>query len=76
MCRSDELTLKNLIDRAVQANPSIEIGSYPIWPPTDAQTKITFEAEDCLILRAAVEKFVSSLPENDLLRIIDGSSES
>ncbi len=70
MCRSDELTLKSLIDRAVQANPSVEIGSYPIWPPTDAQTKITFEAEDAASLRAAVDQFVSGLPKSDVLQII------
>ncbi len=71
MCRSDELALKSLIDRVVEANPAIEIGSYPIWPPTDAQTKVTFEAMDGTTLRAAVNEFVTSLPENDLLRIVE-----
>ena len=69
MCRSDELALKCLIDRTVQGNPNVEIGSYPLWPPADAQTKITFEGTDTGIVRAAVDQFVTSLPANDLLRI-------
>jgi molybdenum cofactor synthesis domain-containing protein len=75
MCRSDELTLKSLIDQTVRDNPDVEIGSYPLWPPTDAQTKITFEGTDTLILRTAVDEFVSSLPANDLLRVEDTSDE-
>ena len=71
MCRSDELTLKYLIDRAVEANPTIEIGSYPLWPSTDAQTKITFEGTNTETLRAAVDGFVASLPSDDLLSIAD-----
>ncbi len=73
MCRSDELTLKYLIDQTVHANPDVEIGSYPLWPPTDAQTKITFEGTNTQILRTAVDQFVSSLPANDLLRVDDTS---
>jgi len=76
VCRSDELRLKVLIDRAVLANPSIEIGSYPIWPPTEAQTKVTFEGLDGASLKAAVAQFVESLPGNDLLRIVEPSVES
>ena len=73
MCRSDELTLKCLIDRTVQANPDVEIGSYPLWPPTDAQTKITFEGTDTGILKAAVDGFVSNLPAGDLLGVVETS---
>jgi molybdenum cofactor synthesis domain-containing protein len=75
MCRSDELTLKSLIDQTVQANPAVEVGSYPLWPPTDAQTKVTFEGTDTLIVQAAVDQFVSSLPANDLLRVDDTSEK-
>lgn len=71
MCRSDELSLKCLIDRTVQANPNVEIGSYPLWSSTDAQTKITFEGTDTETLKAAVDGFVASLPAEDLLSIVD-----
>jgi len=74
LCRSNELSLKHLIDCTVRANTTVEIGSYPIWPPTDAQTKITFEAIDSVSLKAAVKEFVSNLPENDLLRISEDST--
>jgi len=73
MCRSDELTLKSLIDQTVHANPAVEIGSYPLWPPTDAQTKITFEGTEPLILRTAVDQFLSGLPAKDLLRVDETS---
>ena len=76
MCRSDELSLKSLIDRAVSTNPSIEIGSYPLWPPTDAQTKVTFECTDAQVLDTAVRQFVDSLPTNELLRIVETPNDS
>jgi len=73
LCRSDELNLKSLIDETVDANPTVEIGSYPLWPPAEAQTKITFEATDTGSLKVAVDQFVHGLPVNDLLRIDDSS---
>ncbi len=73
LCRSDELTLKCLIDRTVRDNPQVQVGSYPLWPPAEAQTRITFEGTDTEILKSAVDGFVASLPKNDLLRIIDDS---
>ena len=72
LCRSDELSLKQLIDLTVQANPKVEVGSYPLWPPTDAQTKITFEGTDTEHLKHAVDQFVGGLPANDLIRVDDG----
>ncbi len=71
LCRSDELTLKYLIDATVQAHPDVEIGSYPLWPPTDAQTKITFEGTDSGQLESAVEQFVDGLPEAELLGVVE-----
>jgi molybdenum cofactor synthesis domain-containing protein len=71
LCRSDELTLKQLIDDTVQANPNVEIGSYPLWPAADAQTKITFEGTDSNQLQKAVEQFVGGLPPADLLRVFE-----
>jgi molybdopterin-biosynthesis enzyme MoeA-like protein len=73
LCRSDELSLKSLIDRVVENNPNVEIGSYPLSPPTDAQTKVAFEGTDAHILKAAVNQFVQALPNNDLLRIDETS---
>jgi molybdopterin-biosynthesis enzyme MoeA-like protein len=71
LCRSDELSLKHLIDATVQANPEVEIGSYPLWPPTDAQTKITFEGTDSEQLQKAVEQFIGGLPTADLFRVVE-----
>jgi molybdenum cofactor synthesis domain-containing protein len=70
LCRSDELALKQLIDTTVKSNPEVEIGSYPLWPPSDAQTKITFEGTDSNQLKQAVEQFVGGLPPADLLHIV------
>lgn len=70
-CRSDELTLKPLIDETVSSNPQVEIGSYPLWPATDAQTKITFECTDQTLIERAVEQFVSGLAHDDLLKLVE-----
>ena len=69
LCRSDELALKSLIDHVVESNPQVEIGSYPLWPPTEAQTKISFEGTDAQVLRLAVNQFVQGLPNHELIRI-------
>jgi molybdenum cofactor synthesis domain-containing protein len=71
MCRSDELTLKQLIDFTVRANPDVEIGSYPQWPPVDAQTKITFQCTERVPLKRAVDQFISGLPVDDLMSVIE-----
>jgi len=71
LCRLDELSLKQLIDATVLANPEVEIGSYPLWPPADAQTKITFEGTDADRLDKAVEHFIGGLSAADLLRVVE-----
>jgi molybdenum cofactor synthesis domain-containing protein len=68
MCRSDELTLKGLIDRTVLMHPQVQIGSYPLWVPGEAQTKITFESVDARTLQAAVDQFVLGLSAGDMLQ--------
>ena len=70
LCRSDELTLKPQIDITVQANPEVEIGSYPQCPPADAQTKITFEGTSAHQLACAVDQFIEGLPDDELVRVV------
>ena len=70
LCRSDEFTLKPQIDITVQANPEVEIGSYPQCPPADAQTKITFEGTSAHQLACAVDQFIEGLPDDELVRVV------
>ena len=60
----DEGPLKPFIDRAVEAFPSVEIGSYPRWTDPEWRTKITFDGRDRAVLEAARTSFIASLPQS------------
>jgi molybdenum cofactor synthesis domain-containing protein len=66
--RTEEASLKPLIDLVVGAHPAVEIGSYPKWHDPEYRTKLTFDGLDGAAVRAARDAFVAALPEGELVR--------
>lgn len=74
----DEPSIKVWLDETVRMHPTIEIGSYPLWPSKkkdetpvkEEATKVTFEGHDLAAVEAAVTHFLSQLPPTGLLRAV------
>jgi len=67
--RLEEAALKKLIDDAVEAHPTVEVGSYPRWFEPSYKTKVTFDARDADAVERATQGFVASLPDGVLVRV-------
>ena len=67
--RMDEGDLKPLLDRVVAAFPGVEVGSYPKWMNADYRTKLTFDGQDAVQVKAACDAFVATLPEGEPQRV-------
>jgi molybdenum cofactor synthesis domain-containing protein len=65
----DEAELKPLLDRVVEACPSVDVGSYPKLFDATYKTQVTFDAADRAAVDLAVERFVASLPTGEPQRI-------
>lgn len=65
LTKMDEPDLKPLLDRVVAAHPDVDVGSYPKWFDSRYKTKITFDSTDASKLEAAVQDFLSELPQGE-----------
>jgi molybdenum cofactor synthesis domain-containing protein len=65
----DEGDLKPLLDRVVQAFPSVDVGSYPKWSDPTYRTKLTFDGLDPEVVAGARDAFLASLPAGEPQRV-------
>ncbi|HUK66191.1 MAG TPA: molybdopterin-binding protein [Anaeromyxobacteraceae bacterium] len=56
------------LEQVARAHPLVEIGSYPRFDEADHRVKVTFESKDAEQVTAAVDAFLSVLPEGALAR--------
>jgi molybdenum cofactor synthesis domain-containing protein len=67
--RLEEASLKPLLDALLVGHTGVEIGSYPRWFEPSYKTKITFDARDAVLVEAAANAFVESLPEGAVVKV-------
>jgi molybdenum cofactor synthesis domain-containing protein len=63
--KMDEGDLKPLLDRVVASYADVSVGSYPKWFDPSYKTKLTFDGQDAVRVRAARDAFVASLPAGE-----------
>jgi len=66
--RTDEPSLKPLLDAVVLRHPRVEIGSYPKWFDPTYRTQITFDAETGDAAQAALDDLRGLLSPSDVVR--------
>jgi molybdenum cofactor synthesis domain-containing protein len=66
--RTDEPSLKPLLDAVVLRHPRVEIGSYPKWFDPSYRTQITFDAETTDAAQAALDDLRGLLSPSDVVR--------
>lgn len=66
---AEEANLVTLLDRLSQADPDVEIGSYPKWFDPSYKTKVTFDSRDQGAADRALERFLAALSPEKPLRI-------
>ena len=69
--RSDESQVAHLLSQAAEEFRSVKIGSYPRSEDEDHRVWVTVEAEDAATVRAAVERLLRLLPDEDVVRVDD-----
>lgn len=67
--KSEEATIKPLLDRVVHQHPTVDVGSYPKGFEPAYNTKVTFDSQDAAAVDLAVEDFVSSCSAGDVVRV-------
>lgn len=63
--KMDEGELKPILDRVVEAHPSVEVGSYPKWRDPAYKTKLTFDGQDGRAVDKAMRDFLDALPNGE-----------
>jgi molybdenum cofactor synthesis domain-containing protein len=69
--RSDESQIASLLGQAAEEFRSVKIGSYPRSEDEDHRLWITVEAADLPTVKAAVERILELLPDDDVVRVDD-----
>lgn len=67
--KSEEASIKLLLDRVVAEHPDVEVGSYPKWFEPSYSTKVTFDARDESAAERALSAFVASCNPSEVVRI-------
>jgi molybdopterin-biosynthesis enzyme MoeA-like protein len=66
--RTEEVSLKPILDGVVERHPGVEIGSYPKWFDPTYKTLITFDARDEALASAALEDLRALVAPSDVVR--------
>jgi molybdenum cofactor synthesis domain-containing protein len=69
--RSDESQIAALLSQAAEEFHMVKIGSYPRSEGEDHRLWITVEAGDLATVKAAVERILELLPDDDVVRVDD-----
>ncbi len=63
--KMDEGDLKPLLDTVVESHSTVEVGSYPKFFDPTYKTKITFDSQKRACVDAALEQFLTLLPDGE-----------
>ncbi len=66
---TEETELVATLDAVAAAHPSVQVGSYPRWVPTDHRTRITFDGRDLPAVEAACADLLARLPAGEPVRV-------
>lgn len=67
--KSEEASIKPLLDRVVARHAEVEVGSYPKWFDAAYSTKVTFDSRDAAAVERAVVEFVESCSPGDVVKV-------
>jgi molybdenum cofactor synthesis domain-containing protein len=68
-CTTEESELVERLDAVAATHPSVEVGSYPRWEPTDHRTKITFDGRETAAVNAACAALLARLGPREVARV-------
>jgi molybdenum cofactor synthesis domain-containing protein len=69
LLRLEEPELADRLGDLAERHPGVEVGSYPKWFDPEYKTRITFDARDPGSMLAAVNDFLSLVPEGAVVRV-------
>ena len=67
--RPDESQIAAALDRAQEAFPAVEIGSYPRFDTPDYRVKVTVESKDSAAVESCLAALLEAFPKDAVLRV-------